>query len=200
MIKAKLQDERTLLMKIAGGSQSAFRELFTRYHPFVYAFARKITRSDDLAMEVVQDVFLKIWLHREGLIKIENFKAYLNRIVRNHCFNVLRKLANESRAIAASWDDGQLEDHATIEKLEYNEVQQILEDALETLSPQQKKVYQLCHQEGLKYEEAALEMGISSQTVHAYMKDALRKIRDHFRKHAISYTLFFAALFSLYQS
>lgn len=196
MAKPILYDEQRLLMEIADGSQSAFSALFAHYHPVVFSFSRKITHSDDLAMEAVQDVFLKIWLHRERLRDIENFAAYLNRLVRNHCFNMLRKLANESRTLSSHGEDAPQEDYSTLEKLEYNEVKQILDEAIETLSPQQKKVYELCHQKGLKYEEAAAELNISAQTVHAYMKEALKKIRAHFKKYAISYIMFFSVLFS----
>lgn len=196
MNESGLRDEQQLLREIAGGSQAAFGKLFGYYHGFVYSFSRKITRSDGLAEEAVQDVFLKIWLHREGLGGVENFAAYLNRMVRNHCYNMLRKLANENRMITAHWDQQPLEDHSTVEKLDYDEVRQILEEAIGTLSPQQQRVYQLCHQQGLKYDEAAAALGISAQTVHAYMKDALRKIRDHFRRHSIGYVAYFSVLFS----
>ncbi|WP_262245691.1 RNA polymerase sigma factor [Parapedobacter soli] len=188
-------DENELLRRISRGDQSAFGALFKSYHPFVYAFGRRITRSDELAEEVVQDVFLKIWVDRESLEKIDNFGAYLNRIVRNHCYNVLRKLAMESRhasLLSAGFDDT---DDSTAQQLDYNDVNEVLEDAIQTLSTQQKNVYQLCHQRGLTYQEASDELGISRQTVHAYMKDALRKIRDHFRKHGILYAVFIAVLF-----
>lgn len=195
MTKPVLADENLLLARIAEGSQSAFGLLFEHYHPFVYSFSRKITRSDELAVEAVQDVFLKIWLHRERLLDVEHFAAYLNRLVRNHCFNMLRKLANESRSVSASWDEFSLEDHSTVEKLEFNEVKQILDEAVGTLSPQQRRVYELCHQQGLKYDEVAAALNLSPQTVQSYMKEALRKIRSHFGKYAISYVVFFAALF-----
>lgn len=191
----KNTDEHELLLRISRGDQSAFGVLFESYHPFVYAFGRRITRSDELAEEVVQDVFLKIWVDRESLVRIDHFGAYLNRIVRNHCYNVLRKLAMESKhasLLTTNFDDT---DNSTVQQLDYGDVSEVLEGAIQTLSTQQRNVYQLCHQQGLTYQEASDELGISQQTVHAYMKDALRKIRDHFRKHGISYVLFFGVLF-----
>lgn len=188
-------DENELLRRASRGDQSAFSTLFKSYHPFVYAFSRRITRSDELAEEVVQDIFLKIWVDRESLENIDNFGGYLNRIVRNHCYNVLRKLAMESKHASLLSTDFDDTDDSTVQQLDYSDVNEVLEGAIQTLSTQQKNVYQLCHQRGLTYQEAADELGISQQTVHAYMKDALRKIRDHFRKHGISYSLFFAVLF-----
>jgi len=187
-------DENELLRRISRGDQPAFSALFTSYHPFVYAFSRRITRSEELAEEVVQDIFLKIWVDRESLERIDDFGAYLNRVVRNHCYNVLRKLAMESRHASLLSTDFNDTDDSTMQQLDYNDVNEVLEGAIQTLSTQQKNVYQLCHQRGLTYSEASAELGISTQTVHAYMKDALRKIRIHFKKHGISYSVFFAVL------
>lgn len=188
-------DKKELLRRVSNGDQQAFSAVFKSYHPFVYAFGRRITRSDELAEEVVQDIFLKIWVDRESLVKIDNFGAYLNRIVRNHCYNVLRKLAMESKHASLLSTDFDDIDDSTVQQLDYNAANEVLEGAIQTLSTQQKNVYQLCHQQGLTYQEASAELGISQQTVHAYMKDALRKIRDHFRKHGVSYSVFFAVLF-----
>ncbi len=189
------KNEKELLAQIQDGSQLAFRLLFERYHPFVYAFSHRITRSEELAEEIVQDVFLKIWLDRERLSTIDHFPAYLNRIVRNHCFNVLRKLALEAKHVSQHMVDFEEADHSTVENMDYKDVKQMLDDAVESLPAQQKRVYQLCHQEGLKYEEAAERLNLSQQTVHAYMKEALRKIRAHFKRHAVSYIAFFMVLF-----
>lgn len=195
MANNPLQSEKEVLVKIAGGDRHAFNLLFKHYHKYVHAFSRKITHSDSLAIEVVQDIFLKIWLNREKLVNVDSFGAYLNRLVRNHCFNVLRQLAQEKKSGAIHLKDVTDVDRSTIEQLDYRETESILNEAIEMLSPQQRMVYMLCHQQGHKYEEAAEKMNISHQTVHAYMKDALRKIREHFKRHSIEYSVFITVLF-----
>ncbi|KQC02049.1 RNA polymerase sigma factor [Pedobacter sp. Hv1] len=190
-----LHNEPEILVKIAGGDQLAFNLLFKHYHIYVHSFSRKITHSDNLAVEIVQDIFLKIWLGREKLGHIDSFGAYLNRLVRNHCFNVLRQLAQETKSSAIHLKFATDVDHSTVQQLDYKETESILNEAIEMLSPQQRMVYMLCHQQGHKYEEAAEKMNISHQTVHAYMKDALRKIREHFKKHSVEYSLFITVLF-----
>jgi len=172
----------------------AFGHLFEQYHPFVYAFSLRMTHSKELAEEIVQEIFLKIWLDKERLDGIDHFAAYLNRVVRNHCFNVLRKLALEAKHMSKHLISFNEIDCSTMENLEYEDVKRMLDDAVESLPMQQKRVYQLCHQEGLKYEEVAERMNLSPQTVHAYMKEALRKIRVHFQRHAISYVTFLIIL------
>lgn len=193
----RLLNEREILLEIADGSQAAFAHLFRHYHSYVFAFAKKITHSDELAGEIVQDIFLKLWLKRETLGAIENFGAYLNRTVRNTSFNVLRQMAHHAK-MNFSLSLGQTElEESTEKELDYRETKRLLSDALDTLSAQQRTVYRLCHQEGLKYAEAAEKMSISPQTVHEYMKLALQKIRLHFKKNGAGYQILIAALFKL---
>ncbi|MGQ7854108.1 RNA polymerase sigma factor [Pedobacter sp. WC2501] len=190
-----LDNEAEILAKIAKGDKHAFEILFKNYHKYILAFSKKITRSDDLAKEIVQDVFLKIWLGREKLQTLETFSAYLNTIVRHQCFNALRQLSQEIKSNEVFRLKASSSSDSTAHELDYREAENILNKAIETLSPQQRMVYVLCHQEGLKYDEAAIKMGISPQTVHSYMKDALKKIRAHFKKHAVTYTVFILSLF-----
>ncbi|SDH36453.1 RNA polymerase sigma-70 factor, ECF subfamily [Pedobacter terrae] len=195
MFVKPLDNEAEILAEIARGDKLAFEILFRNYHKYVLAFSRKITRSDDLAKEIVQDVFLKIWLGREKLKALETFGAYLNTMVRHHCFNALRQLSQKVKSNEVFRLKVSKSSESTAQELDYREAEQILNQAVETLSPQQRMVYILCHQQGMKYEEAAIKMGISPQTVHAYMKDALKKIRAHFKKHAMEYTVFILSLF-----
>ncbi len=193
----RLLNEKEVLLKVADGSQAAFAQLFKHYHSYVFAFAKKITHSEELAGEIVQDIFLKLWLRRETLGAVENFGAYLNRTVRNTSFNVLRQLAYHAKMnFKLSLDQTEFEE-STNKELDYRETKRLLSDALDTLSAQQKTVYRLCHQEGLKYAEAAEKMSISPQTVHEYMKLALQKIRLHFKKNGAGYQILIAVLFKL---
>lgn len=195
-----LSNERELLAKIAGGDQRAFTVLFNHYHHDLFVFSKKLSKSEEVALEIVQDVFLKIWSVREKLTELDNFGGYLMRVVRNHALNVIRQIARREKPILnSSIDAGDFVDtigfDVTQQKLDYNDSLQILNEALDTLAPQQRQVYQLCHIEGLKYEEAAQQMGISIETVRAHMKKALYKIREHFGKNAVLYPMLILALF-----
>ncbi len=67
----------------------------------------------------------------------------------------------------------------TEQGIAYRGTQQLVEEAVNSLTPQQQKVYRLCHVDGLKYEEAARQLQIAPGTVHSHMKVALRVIRAH---------------------
>ena len=195
MQNRQLKNEEELLARIAVGDQRAFTEIFDFYQRYVHDYGRKLTKSEDQAGEIVQDVFLKIWLNREKLNEVKSFGAYLNRVVRNHSLNIIRKLAQDARSATQLKIHNPESENATDKTLDYNESNRILTQAIENLSPQQRTAYTLCHIEGLKYEEVAKKMNVSSRTVQAHMHQALKHIREHFNKHALTYPALFAVLF-----
>ncbi|SFE60102.1 RNA polymerase sigma-70 factor, ECF subfamily [Chitinophaga sp. CF118] len=182
-----LLNETVLLARIAGGDECAFREVFDYYQRYVFTFAQKITRSGSDAEEIVQDIFLKVWFNRNQLPAIENFGAYLNRLVRNHAFNLLRHEAIVSKVKTEMGLNSSDNDLGTQQALDYKETRELLDDVVSRLPEQQRRVYTLCHHEGLKYDEVAAQLNISPDTVHYHMKLALATIREHFKRHALVY-------------
>nr|WP_162988693.1 RNA polymerase sigma-70 factor [Pedobacter schmidteae] len=170
----------SLLGRIVTGDENAFRQLFDTYSGKVYAFALKLTHSETLAEEIVQDIFLKVWLNRQALSTIVYFPSYLYSLTKNHAFNVLKRLTLEANIKAAiSLELSEIQ-HETEDRIVFNEYQRILNEAIEKLPAQQRKVYTLCQQEGMTYEEAAALLNLSRLTVKTHMQLALRFIRGYF--------------------
>lgn len=180
MQNKSIDTERILLHQAATGDQRSFTILFEHYSKTVYPFALKLTRSEDLAEEILQEVFLKIWVNRQNLLEIENFGAYLNRVTRNYAYNVLRRIAHENLIAFELSKQTTEEVNNTEEEVIYRDLEHSLNEAISCLTPQQKLIYTLCHQEGLKYSEVANRLNISSSTVHTHMKLALKFIRSYF--------------------
>ncbi|MCX2452612.1 RNA polymerase sigma-70 factor [Pedobacter sp. PLR] len=174
--------ERELLHLVAAGDERAFNSLFEMHQQLIFNIAHKLTQSRPKAKEIVQDVFLKVWMKRLDLKDVENFGAYLNRIARNQSIDVLRKIAREAlRNVELKETEMETGVRNTEDTIQYHETAKLLQQAVESLSPQQQKVYRLCQEQGLKYEEAAKELGISEGTVHTHMKHALRNIRVYLK-------------------
>ncbi|WP_257785603.1 RNA polymerase sigma factor [Pedobacter steynii] len=168
-----------------GGDRQAFSQLFEARYPGLYAFALKLTRSPVLSEEIIQDVFLNIWLNRSGLGNVANFRAYLHRIARNLSLNALRNIAKHKVLVGDFEADENFPDHSTEYALDYKDTVALMHKAIEKLPPQQQQVYNLCHKEGLTYEQAALRLNIAPATVHSHMKGALRGLRVYFKKMGI---------------
>lgn len=134
-----LYNEIDLLIKISKGDEHALAVFLKSHSGHVYSFALKLTRSRELAEEVVQDVFLNIWLSRSKLDEVHNAEAYLNRITRNVSLNVLRKIARSVIIAGVFEDDAEYPDDNTRELLDLKDSQWILQQAIDKLPKQQKK-------------------------------------------------------------
>lgn len=170
-----------LIYRISEGDPQAFRKMFEEFSPRVHAFALKLTHSSTTAEEMVQDVFMKIWMNRRSLRDIDHFPAYLYAMTRNLTLNVLKRMALEEKAKRSIAKESHGIHSETAEEIMYSDYHHLLTRAIEGLPPQQKLVYSLCHREGLKYEEVAQKLRISRLTVKAHMQQALRNIKSHFR-------------------
>jgi RNA polymerase sigma-70 factor (ECF subfamily) len=171
-------DEKALLLSVADGNENAFSLLFKTYCNHLGDFILRITASQSLTEEIVQDVFLKIWLNRQALTQVNCFKAYLYVIARNHAFNCLKQLARE-KSRQQEW--AYHFPFNTSDTEETPDLALMVERAVEQLPPRQKNVYLLSRKEGISQEGIAQRLNISHQTVKKHMVLALRFLRNYLR-------------------
>lgn len=189
-----LHNEAELLTQIAAGSDTAFAALFHWYRDKIYSVALRLTHSTFQAEEVVQDIFLKLWVKRESLVAIACFEDYLFIMTRNHVFSTLKRMARQQQLV----DDLQLElpsaEDTTYNRMMDLEIEEILHQAVELLPAQQKQIYLMSKEQELKREEIAKTLRISSETVKTHLARALRHIRAYSKLRldlTISWLLFF---------
>lgn len=170
--------ERDLILQVARGSEEAFAGLFDTYRDKLYSFILAISGNAEVSEDVVQDVFLKIWQDKQGLMQIQNFNAYLFRMAHNHILNLLQRKAKEILIL------GEMARQANTSKeiyadLDFKEAYDAYQKAVESLPVRQKQVFILSRQQGLKQEEIARRLDISVTTVKSHMQSAMRSIRMH---------------------
>lgn len=173
-------DERTLLLKTAEGDENAFRQLFFKYYNKLGSFIFRLTESYPLTQEIVQDVFLKIWLKKEQLPNIECFEAYLFTVAKNQALSSLRKIARE-RTRNRQWAARHLQQ--TPADAENIDMQAIIEAGVQQLSPRQKEIYLLSRYGRLPQKQIAEQMDISLETVKKHMVLALRFLKAYVLAH-----------------
>lgn len=176
-------DEKALLKRVSAGEVRAFSTVFHRYQAKVYAYAFKIVKADAIAEEIVQEVFVKLWNLGESIAEIENLEGFLRTLTRNFTLNVLRRMALEYKAGKMRGTNYREDHNETEEYIIFKDSEKILNQGIEKLPAQQKIVYRLCHQEGLKYEEVAERLNISKLTVKTHMQHALRFLRNYISTH-----------------
>jgi RNA polymerase sigma-70 factor (ECF subfamily) len=181
-----LTNENELLALVAEGDEKAFGTLFHHYRPRIYSYAFHLFGNSGLADELIQEVFLKVWLSRDKLRGILKFDSWLFIIARNQVFDTLKQLAKETTArkqMASFLETNGNIGNIVEDQLLIKENEERLQDALERLSPQQKLIFTLSRHQGLKHEEIASRLNISRNTVKTHLVHALRTLRDllHFQ-------------------
>lgn len=190
--------EKELLQLAASGNPSAFAELFLQNRHKLFSFLMRLTQSPEATEDVIQDIFMKLWRSRASLPGIDQFSSYLFRMAQNQCITHFKRMAKETLILSRIASNAPPSQSTTEDQLALKEVQEQLQRAVSKLSPQQKLVFTLSREKGLKYEEIAAELNISSSTVKNHMIDALRIIRQHF--HAANNTLLIGGLYMLLET
>ena len=179
ILSALLHNEKELLQRTAEGDEAAFSVIFNTFRNKIYTVAYKLTESQTYAEEILQDVFLKVWLKRNNLIEINDFASWLFIITRNHTFSYLKKIATSEKRNTISLQNLPVIDLPADSLLIDKDYQVILLEAIDKLTPQQKQVFRLCRTEGLKREEIAERLGISPETVKIHLAHALKNVRAY---------------------
>jgi RNA polymerase sigma-70 factor (ECF subfamily) len=178
----KPYDEPKVLELLAQGSEYAFTQLFDHYRPRLYHAALKYLKSQELAEEIVQEVFLKVWQKRGEIGHVLNFNAYLFTVTRNLVFDCIKKMAEETTAMQ-EFSFGFTHEETTEKKLLEKQYDENLRKEVVKLPPQKKKIFKLAKSDGLSQEAIAAKLKISRLTVTAHMRQALQFIRMRLERH-----------------
>jgi RNA polymerase sigma-70 factor (ECF subfamily) len=171
-------DEKNLFAAISQGDEAAFTELFRRYDKRFYFFALKMLHDPVLAEEMAQEIFVKIWENREMLPGVNHPEAYLLTTAANHTINHIKKRLSEQKMLkSVAYDLRENFVSDTDEMVLLHDREALLQQALERLPKQQKRVYQLSRSGGLNYKEIAGILRISPHTVRNHLVQALHSIR-----------------------
>ena len=186
-------DESTLLYEISQGNELAFKTLFNRHRNKLYNYLFGITKSTEIAEEIVIDVFLKLWQGRDLLVEIKNVEAFLHKVACNKALDFLRLAARHKRLQEFVKQEIMTRAARPDEALQENECRDLLNKAMEQLSPQRRLIFSLSRDHGLSHEEIASQLHLSRHTVRNTIAEGLRLIRRFFKEHH-TLILFFSRL------
>lgn len=184
MVPSSPDTARDLVTRIAAGNEPAFRQLFDLYSKRLFSFALAMTKSSADAEEIIQECFTRIWVQRHTLADIQQPEAWLYRIVRNRTIDHLRKISREQKLINQVWSNLSEPDRSLEEFILSREYQQLINQALEQLSPQKQQVYRLSREQEFSHEEIARITGLSKSRVNNILTETLKFIKLHLDKHS----------------
>ena len=189
--------EKELIKKLIDSDEEAFCELYALYKNRLMYFAMKFLKSKEFAEDVFQDAFASVWQNRRFLNPESPFSAYIYTIVRNRILNLLSTFENEKKLKESILSSAIEIDNETSQSILDADLSAIIEKAIENLTPQQSKVFEMSRKRFMSHKEKAAELGISVYTVQQHISTSLRLIRTYLTKYSETYTDLLILLFCL---
>lgn len=169
--------DSTLFDRLARGEEEAFERIVHAIYKKLFLFTVSLVRSEAEADDIMQEVFMKIWLHRTSFATIDNPMAWIHTVIANTASNHLRALLRRELRIKKLQD--QLAATARMEdQLDARFTQSLIDEVVSRLPAKRKQVFLLSRREGLSRKEIASRLNISEHTVRNQLAEAIQFIRE----------------------
>lgn len=169
--------DNTHIQQLIAGEEAAFTTVYDLYAQKVYRLAFKFLKNSAQSEEIVQEVFIKLWLNVEKLDVNGNLWLYLFVLTKRLSINALRQIS-KSRSLTEKLVHEVLEMHnSTEENVLLHDLERCADQVIATLPRQQKLAYTLSRNEGLSHREIAEQLHISPNTVNNHIVEALKTIK-----------------------
>ncbi|MCD0487932.1 RNA polymerase sigma-70 factor [Pedobacter sp. MC2016-14] len=171
-------DDQMLVVRLKDLDKQAFEQLYHRYAQKLFYYALKFVKSPEMAEDIVHDVFVKVWDNLNDLNPDFSIQAYLYRITHNSLLNLLKRGTVESRIVKEMLQHAEQTTPNTDQAFQYKEALQQTKQAIATLPPKRKQIYELSRYDGLSHRQIAITLNIADSTVNNQMVKAIKSIRD----------------------
>ena len=179
-----MYSEKLLVKQLMNGNEKAFSAFFDTYRDDVYGYSISMLKSNELAEEIVQDVFLNIWQHRDRLNPDLSFRSYVFTITRNLTFNLISKVSNNRKLKEEVFYTSQKAYSPIENELAEADYEELKNKAIEQLPPKRRVIFEMSRVDGMSYKEISEELNISVSTVKGQTSKSLAAIREYLRTHS----------------
>lgn len=191
MYSSSPDNEQALFIRIAEGDETAFSVCYAEYGRVLLPFLIRLVGSRDSAEEVIQEIFLKVWLYRDRLAEVENPKSWLFRVAANTGRNWLKKKMTDEQKMRQHQRQWDVPDSSLSEQVDLKSIAGVVQRTILSFPPQRRRIYQMSREEGLKPSEIATQLDLSVSTVKNTLLSALKTIRENIEEAGFWATLFF---------
>lgn len=178
-------DIKILFSRIAQGDEMAFEEVFHEYVPRLMPVIVKIVGSESAAKDVLQEVFLYLWIGRESLSDVQNPADWIFKIAFNRSYTWVKKSSKVTAQSEIGIEEIISPSHQPEQSLAFQETRRLLYLAAQELPPQAKKIFQLSREEGLKPAAIAIELNVSVQTVRNSLVRSVKFIKKYLARKGV---------------
>ena len=167
-----------LQSQVAIGDTRAFRQIFDALFSNLTKFSFSFVHSKEAATEIVDELFVQLWIKRADIMKINDLRVYLYTATKNASLNYISKKAKQIEVEPYENLQVQMTDVVSPEQIMITkEMLQKIKEAVDTLPPRCKLIFKFVREDGLSYSEVAEILGLSIKTIDAQMVIAVSRIR-----------------------
>jgi len=171
-----------LRISSTGMTEAEFEEVYDLFWSKLYSVAYNYFRDKTTAQELVQDVFVTLWVKREHLGHVEDLSAYLFRAMKNRIYDQFDKMASREKLARHAQQLFSEETHTTEETVAYDETLDLLNREIDKLPYTTRTIFRLSRFDRYTNEEIATRLHVSGKAVEYHITQALKKLRlrlDH---------------------
>ncbi len=179
MDPSPLYNEQALFISISEGDEAAFSTCYAEYGRILMPFLVRLSGSKDGAEEIIQEIFLKVWLYRDRLAEVDNPKNWLFRVAANTGRNWLKKKMLVEQKMLLHQRQWDVPDNSPSEQVDLKLIAGVVQRTILGFPPQRRRIYQMSREEGLKPSEIAARLDLSVSTVKNTLLSALKAIREN---------------------
>jgi len=184
--------EKVLLSRLREGDRRAFQIIYQRHKIKMAAALFRLVKDPDLVEDLLQEVFVKLWEHRQRINPDLPVAGYLYRMAQNLVYDCFRKLSRDKKMQERIWAGINRWAGSAGEHIEAREQQELIHAAINLLPPKRREVYILCKFEAKSYEEVSLLLNINMSTVNDHIYKANQFLKKYLSARIV-YLLVFGA-------
>lgn len=186
MDSKQINIEKELFSRVAQGDEEAFNTLFHAYVPRLHTLVMKVTRSEGVAKDIIQEVFLYLWIDRESLATVDVPQNWIFKIAYNRSYSWLARQFSRNRKYNEFRQQNATEGEESLEQtVALNETARLIHEATSLLPDQARRIFQLSRETGLKAAEVADKLEISVQTVRNSLVRSVKFIKEYLAQNGI---------------
>ena len=111
------QSDSSLISAVKKGDKGAYEQLFVRYYPTLLRFIHGMLKDNHMAEDIAQNIFMKLWIHREKLDSTQSLKNYLFVLAKHEIFNIFKAKRTTMLSLLPQLNDRDIEDYFGLETL-----------------------------------------------------------------------------------
>ena len=174
------QSDSSLISAVKKGDKGAYEQLFVRYYPTLLRFIHGMLKDNHMAEDIAQNIFMKLWIHREKLDSTQSLKNYLFVLAKHEIFNIFKAKRTTMLSLLPQLNDRDIEDrgYSIEEQYNYAELNELLIQNISKMPPQRQLIFRMSRCEHLSNREIAERLGLSVRSVDKHIELALKDLHN----------------------